>query len=50
LKNFPNLKAGPIIGKIKQHWKALYGDSINSVDEKDVYADTAKYLALFNTK
>lgn len=45
MNNFSSLTPGPIIGKIQLYWLKLYGDQIDSVDEKQLISDTSQYLS-----
>lgn len=45
MKNFTEIKPGPIIGKVQLYWMQRYGDKIDSIDENQLIQDTSKYLA-----
>ena len=44
MANFPQVKPGPILGKIKQHWIQKYGDNLDNVPEDELKRDTDLYL------
>ena len=44
MANFPQLKPGPILGKIKQHWLQKYGDNLDNVPEDELKRDTDIYI------
>jgi hypothetical protein len=44
MANFPQLKPGPILGKIKQHWLQKYGDNLDNVPEDELRKDTDIYI------
>ncbi len=44
MANFPQLKPGPILGKIKQYWTQKYGDNLDNVPEDELRKDTDTYI------
>jgi hypothetical protein len=44
MANFPQLKPGPILGKIKQYWLQKYGDNLDNVPEDELRQDTDIYI------
>ena len=44
MANFPQVKPGPTLGKIKQHWIQKYGDNLDNVPEDELKRDTDLYL------
>ena len=44
MANFPQLKPGPILGKIKQYWTQKYGDQLDNVPEDQLKKDTDIYI------
>ena len=44
MANFPQLKPGPILGKIKQYWLQKYGDNLDNVSEDELRQDTDIYI------
>lgn len=44
MSNFPQLKPGPILGKIKQYWTQKYGPNLDNVPESDLKKDTDTYI------
>lgn len=44
MKNFPEVKPGPIISKIKMFWKSIYGDNIDNVPEDELLSKTREFL------
>jgi len=42
--NFPQLKPGPVLGKIKQYWAQKYGDNLDNVPEDVLRKDTDTYI------
>jgi hypothetical protein len=42
--NFPEIKAGPVIGKVKKYWYSLYGDKLDDVPENELKLKTAEFL------
>ena len=44
MANFPQLKPGPILGKIKQYWTQKYGDNLDNVPEDELRKDTDIYI------
>lgn len=42
--NFPQLKPGPVLGKIKQYWTQKYGDNLDNVPEDELRKDTDIYI------
>jgi hypothetical protein len=44
MSNFPQVKPGPIFGKIKLHWTGLYGDKIDEVPEDELKKVTANFI------
>jgi hypothetical protein len=44
MANFPQLKPGPMLGKIKQYWTQKYGDNLDNVPEDELKRDTDIYI------
>lgn len=44
MTNFPQLKPGPILGKIKQFWTQKYSDQLDNVPEDQLKKDTDIYI------
>jgi len=44
MANFPQLKPGPMLGKIKQYWLQKYGDNLDNVPEDELRQDTDIYI------
>jgi len=44
MANFPQLKPGPILGKIKQYWLQKYGDNLDNVPEDELRQNTDIYI------
>ncbi len=44
MANFPQLKPGPVLGKIKQYWLQKYGDNLDNVPEDELRKDTDTYI------
>lgn len=44
MANFPQLKPGPILGKIKQFWTQKYGDQLDNVPEDELKRETDIYI------
>ena len=44
MKNFPEIKPGPMIGKIKSIWQSVYGNRLDSVPEEELLAKTKEFL------
>ena len=44
MANFPQVKPGPMLGKIKQYWLQKYGDNIDNVPEDTLKKDTDIYI------
>jgi hypothetical protein len=44
MKNFPNIKPGPIVGKVLKFWFDTYKDSLDTVDEDELKRSTADFL------
>ena len=44
MANFPQLKPGPMLGKIKQYWTQKYGDNLDNVPEDELRKDTDTYI------
>lgn len=44
LQNFPQIKPGPVLGKIKLFWTQKYGDQLDNVPEDQLKKDTDIYL------
>lgn len=44
MKNFPQIKPGPMLGKIKLFWTQKYGNNIDSVPEDDLRRATDEFL------
>jgi len=42
--NFPQLKPGPVLGKIKQYWTQKYGNNLDNVPEDELKKDTDTYI------
>jgi hypothetical protein len=43
--HFPEIKPGPIIGKIKLYWLKRYGDQLDNIDENQLISDTSQYIS-----
>ena len=46
LSKFPELKAGPIIGKVKKYWVDTYGQELDNVPEEELYSKTKEFLKI----
>ena len=44
MTNFPQLKPGPILGKIKQFWTQKYGNDLDNVSEDELIDQTAIFI------
>jgi hypothetical protein len=44
MTNFPQLKPGPILGKIKQFWTQKYGNNLDNVSEDELIDQTAIFI------
>ena len=44
MTNFPQLKPGPILGKIKQFWTQKYGNDLDNVSEDELIDQTAVFI------
>lgn len=44
LTNFPEIKPGPVIGKVKKFWHDLYGTELDNVPEQELLAKTTEFL------
>ena len=44
MQNFPQIKPGPVLGKIKLFWTQKYGDKIDSVPEDELRKATAEFI------
>lgn len=44
MANFPQLKPGPVLGKIKQFWTQKYGDQLDNVPEDELKRETDIYI------
>jgi len=44
MRNFPEIKPGPTIGKIKAFWQSIYGDQLDSVPETELLTKTKEFL------
>jgi hypothetical protein len=45
-----NVSPGPIVGKIQKKWIEQYGESIDSVNENDLYEFTKRFMEDFQIK
>jgi len=44
MRNFPEVKPGPMIGKIKAFWQSIYGDQLDAVPETELITKTQEFL------
>lgn len=44
MQNFPDIKPGPVLGKIKLFWTQKYGDKIDDVPEDELKKITSSYI------
>ena len=44
MQNFPQIKPGPVLGKIKQYWTQKYGDKLDGVSDDELRNDTNTYI------
>ena len=44
MQNFPEIKPGPVLGKIKSFWAQKYGDKLDDVPEDELRKATAEFL------